>query len=90
MENKSDKCYNCKYFDRYYTKGIKKFDRTEFGWCCKKIQTIKSDEACGSFIFKSKNKRSRILLELCLNDLLTQITEIRNVLEEDADDGKEL
>ena len=35
MENeiKLKECYRCKYFDKYYVKGVKQFVPTKCGWC---------------------------------------------------------
>lgn len=74
------KCYNCGYLDRYYTKGIKKFDKTKLGWCCKKLNTVTTDGGCEDFKYKKKPRRNR-MLKLALNDLLIEISEIRKVLE---------
>ena len=34
MADKCNLCYRCRYFDRYYTKGAKSFNKTPCGWCC--------------------------------------------------------
>lgn len=39
-------CSKCKYLDRYYTKGVKRFNRTEFGWCKKKRESVNVRGCC--------------------------------------------
>ncbi len=38
MENKS--CSRCKYLERYYTKGVNRFDKTYFGLCRKRRESV--------------------------------------------------
>ena len=33
MEN-SERCYNCRNLKRYYTRGVKSYLQTDFGYCC--------------------------------------------------------
>lgn len=90
MENTKNECYRCKFLDRYYTKEIKEFQKTKLGWCCKKQETVTIHNSCEYFFAKQKQKRSMGLLRFCLNDLLTEISEIRKIIEAENSEDKEL
>lgn len=87
MESKGKQCYRCKNLDRYYTKGIKEFNPTKFGWCCKKRENVNIHDGCEQYVLKPKRNRNRLLIRYCLNNLLTEITEIRKVIEAESDDS---
>lgn len=80
MENKNGKCSRCKYFNRYYTKGMKQFNKTKFGWC-QKSGVKEASASCPEFSIKQKGDNGLLFLKICLNDLLTEISEIRKILE---------
>lgn len=80
MENKNGKCSRCKYFNRYYTKGTKQFNKTKFGWC-QKSGVKEASASCPEFSIKQKGDNGLLFLKICLNDLLTEISEIRKILE---------
>ena len=88
MENKG-KCYRCRHMDRYYTKEEKQFCKTQFGWCRKRQETIRICEACEEFSCKPvrKNKVNGFLAYY-LDGLLTQISQIRAILEEKDEEEK--
>lgn len=86
MKEESKKCCRCKYFDKYYTKEIKHFRPTKWGWCCQKRDNVNMHCGCENFLFKPLSKRSNRLLLYCLNSLLTELSEIRKVLETENDE----
>ena len=93
METESKKCYRCKNLDRYYTKEVKRFCKTKFGWCSEKQDTVQIQGCCDKFIFNPKSKKSNRMICHYLNDLLTEISEIRKVIEEEngeTDESEEL
>lgn len=81
MENKG-KCYWCKYFTRYYTKGNKQFNRLKIGWCSNKQEQISSQEGCEHYRYHAPAKPSHRSAFRTLNDLLTELSEIRMVIED--------
>ncbi|MDE6294407.1 MAG: hypothetical protein K2L88_07290 [Clostridiales bacterium] len=89
MENKS--CSRCKYLDRYYTKGVNRFNRTDLGFCRKRRESVNVRECrCESYeVDRYIGRIGRRAVKVCLNDLLTQITEIRKVIEANADDAEQ-
>ncbi len=42
-------CAVCKNLVRYYTKELKQFDKSEFGWCCEKRQVVCVKGTCEHF-----------------------------------------
>ena len=76
-------CFRCKEFDRFYAKGSKKYNKTKFGWCCKKQDTIEANDGCDKYVFKGKDKPSDRPIKLRLDELLTEISQLRLMLEED-------
>ena len=85
MENKGE-CYRCRNFIRYYTRGAKQFNQTKFGWCGAKLCTVSNREGCEQYVFKKPTKKSRETLRICLSNLLTEISAIRQVLEDENAD----
>ena len=82
-ENK--KCYNCKWLDRYYTKGTKKFNKAKCGWCCKRAEIVNSDFGCEEYKYWVQRKFFPIFLKHAINDILTEISEVRKILETEKD-----
>ena len=90
MEPNGERCFRCKNFDAYYIKGTKKFECTKYGWCrAKKVNTerIVSCEKYEAHIYRS---HALHFIEPCLNDILIELTEIRNIIEEESDENKSL
>ncbi|MDE6442425.1 MAG: hypothetical protein K2L12_06745 [Clostridia bacterium] len=84
------KCYRCKYFDRYYTKGTKHFNLTEIGLCSKKRNIVQKNEGCDGFVVKQHGYRAKIVATRCLNDLLTELSELRKFIEAEKAESEEL
>lgn len=83
MEYKCSECYRCKHFLRYYTKGVKQHNKTAFGWCCQKTDSVEIHGTCENFALNPRRKKSRKLLGYYLGNLLTEISSIRMILEEE-------
>lgn len=77
------KCYNCSFFHRYYTqKGIQ-FVQTKFGFCYKKNEVFPIQHFCDGFIFKNRSITVKSMVQDRLNELLTEISTLRNILQEE-------
>lgn len=76
----------CQNMDRFYIKGNKKFDKTKCGWCCVKVGVVQIHESCEKFRLKKKRARYTFLLKKTLENLLTEISEVRKVLEAENED----
>lgn len=86
MENSDKCCGKCKNFDCFYTRGIKRFNKTKVGWCRVICDTIYAEESCERFACRNKTKNIKSTVQKCLNDLLIELTEIRKVVEEELDE----
>ncbi len=90
MENENRKCFRCKYLDRYYTKGVKRFNKTKCGWCSIKISDVNIHETCDKFVSDTKSYRSKGLIKINLNNFLTELSELRKLLECELDDNEDM
>lgn len=86
------KCYSCRFYKPYYTKGYYKFDKQEVGFCCSNKSATNYNETCGKFSNKNHVRIGRKQAALkALVDNLNILAEIRQILEEDdLDDLEEL
>ncbi|MDE7164844.1 MAG: hypothetical protein K2O04_05435 [Clostridiales bacterium] len=86
MSTENTTCSRCRFLDRYYTKGVKHFDKTDFGWCMHKNKSINvREDCCDRYELKKSAKIPSRRIQVCLNDLLTEITEVRKILEAESD-----
>ena len=85
----SEQCYKCKHFMRYYTKGAKQFNKTKYGWCCTQHEIVHIQKNCERYALKPRMMRSKRLLRYYLNGLLTEISVIRMIVEEEEHGGNE-
>ena len=81
MENDKNECFRCQNFDRYFTKGVKRFNEAKCGWCCKKTDVVNIHDSCSLFVLKTHSRKRVRLLCYYLNDILTEISEIRYMIE---------
>lgn len=90
MNEKNQFCYRCKYLDRYYTKELKKFSKTPLGWCRQNRKIVSVKYRCEKFSVRIPKKIPGLILKHCLNDLLTEISEIRKVIEAEKNESEDL
>ena len=84
MEEDTKKCFRCRFLDRYYIKGEKRYMRTAFGWCCKKRAEVGIREGCERFAFRLPQANGNRRLYCYLSDILTELHELRCYFEEEA------
>lgn len=85
----NNRCSKCKHFDRYYTKGVTHFNKTVFGWCTKKHESLNVHDCCERYEAGTRTRGISRRAKICINDLLTEITAIRNVIEAEASGEQE-
>lgn len=90
MENKSTQCRFCKYLDRYYTRETKMFQKTDLGWCCKKIETVCVTDSCENYVHKTRHKVMRRGIQRYLEDILTQLSAMKCIIEEEKNESDEM
>lgn len=86
MDNKKGKCSVCKFFERYYTMGDKRFNKTNFGWCCKKQSVINTNNTCDKFVYKPRMKVVTKGTRRYLAEILVQLFALRCIVQEQQDD----
>ncbi len=82
--NTCNDCFRCKYFDSYYIKGEKKFNKTKNGWCCDKQGHVNMHDTCSKFEKKRIRHRDDYIIKYCLNELLRELTQIHEIILEDS------
>lgn len=82
MKEENKQCIRCLRFERYYTKGVKRFNGTQCGYCPLRRSIVDIHDTCDKFLRKPVYCIKRTL-RVELNDLLSQISSIRAVLEDD-------
>ena len=82
-----NKCYRCREFDRYYTRGTTRFDKTEIGRCCATGKDVNAQDCCERFTARKYVVKTRYAVKVCLNKILTDITAVRNIIEEEAEEN---
>lgn len=91
MENENNEnqcCKNCRYFERYYTKGLIKFMAIKLGWCCVKSEAVDINDKCEKFFkaFVGYKRRGKKALERSINKILLDIAAIREGIETNGRD----
>ena len=88
-EVKSKKCLYCGSFEGYYTKSLRRFERTTQGICRRKDETVNKEDSCDFWkagcrrLYIRKRAVSRALYEI-----LTELSAIRQIIQESQDEGK--
>ncbi len=89
MENTNRHCFRCRFFDRYYTRELTRYEKTKSGWCKKRVASANIHETCENFQAKRPGFQREMTLKSHLNDILTHIHEIRCVLEAEREEWDE-
>ncbi len=87
MANCGHQCYKCVHFNKYYTNDGVRFQKTKFGYCRanKKIVTVRG--SCEKYAFACRSGyRCNSLINARLNSMLTEISALRELIEEETHD----
>ena len=88
----ANKCSRCKYFDGFYTRELTEFKKTHFGWCSVRAGSVDAREGCENFQRKKNCVQKGLLnraLKRRIGDLLTEISQPRQIAEEELDEKRE-
>ncbi len=85
-----NKCYNCRFFDRYFTRGYTKFDKTDIGRCYIMQKVVNKSETCDNFKTRRNTRRENSVLKITLENLLDEISEIRKMIESENDESADM
>ena len=88
-KQKCKKCLYCRNYTAYYIKGVRSFDSIRQGYCCQHNQIVAGCDSCEYWnnAYHRFYIRKKATLKT-LYDLLTNISAIRQILEECQDEGK--
>lgn len=89
MENQEKPCYNCQYLDRFYTKEVKRFQKTNFGFCTRSRTIVESHGTCEKYCRRPGYRYCNLTVKRTLEVLLTEISAIRQVIEEENNENEE-
>lgn len=81
MQNRNS-CTNCKYFQRYYAKGIIRFTATDLGHCIVLKKLISAQETCYRFLQKPYQCKNHKTLQKSLHEILIHLSAIRVIIKE--------
>ena len=89
MTDDNKKCYACKNLHRYYTKGNIQYNKTCLGWCAEKGENVNVKDSCDKFKFRQSRKIARVSAQRFFNDILMQLSALRCIIEEEANEPSE-
>lgn len=84
-----EKCYCCKYFQRYYLKKKIQFVRSEHGYCFAIAENVIAEDYCERFERKEKRYPVNSMVRGRLDTLLKEITTLRCMLQEEQQEENE-
>ncbi|MBQ8229772.1 MAG: hypothetical protein IJZ32_03655 [Clostridia bacterium] len=88
MEKKKKACWNCGNYCAYYERNFYRFNKTNAGRCSVKKEVVKNTYVCERWrnTFRILSRRKEFTLNV-LNDILTDIAAIRQILEEENEES---
>ena len=86
----SNYCYNCRFYQPYYTKGYIKFDRLDCGRCGRTKAGVDKHNSCEyfSYLYFSRVDRKEAALA-ALTEHVHLLAEIKQILDESDDEALE-
>jgi len=90
-KGKCKECVNCGNYSQYYTKGYYKFNKVKCGHCRYNQKIVESHDTCEHWSNISYRYRnfSNHATKKALQDILGQLAQIRQVMEENAENGSD-
>ena len=88
---KSTKCVYCGYYEGYYTKGLHCFERAKQGFCKQHEKLVNNGDTCECWETSRRRFyfRKRVISR-CLNEILMDISAIRQIIQEEQEKRKNL
>ena len=86
MTKDRKQCRFCKRFGRYYIKEYKTFQKADLGWCCEKRECVGVADSCESYVYKPRQVVIRRGTQRFLDDILTQLSALRYIIEEEKNE----
>lgn len=89
MKDERKECWNCKFFNYYYTKGLTFFNRESFGFCKKNRRLCDNHETCDLWEYKFEKRNTRKEATLTqLPIVLEKLAQLEQILIEEYEDCK--
>ncbi len=88
-EKKNKKCLYCGNFETYYTKGMRRFERTRYGICMQHNKIVFNDGYCD--LWKTSHRRlcfRKRAASRALYEILMDILAIRQIMQENQEEEK--
>lgn len=92
MDKISRACLNCKFYDRFYTKGMGRLDKQAYGMCINRFEVQRKNFVCENWQYNPESSRlkkkllQREFAKEVLNKFINELTVIGQIL---ADDGQD-
>ena len=88
-EKPSKKCAYCDFYDRYYTKGLRRFERTKQGFCSEQKKIVGNDEGCECWRLSShRNFTRKRVASRALFEMMMDLSAIRQIFQESQEEEK--
>jgi hypothetical protein len=88
-ENKGRECWSCSQYIAYYTKGVKQFKKEKYGECRQHKRRTTNHDTCDMWCMDNfRRKRRKAVSLIVLDELATDVSEIAQILREEAEDSK--
>ena len=86
-EQKGKKCCYCGNFEGYYTKGLRRYDKTKQGFCSEHHKIVENQDCCECW--RRHLVRNRVASR-ALYEILMDISAIRQIIQENEEEKKNL
>lgn len=87
MASCGHQCYKCIHFNKYYFNDGVRFQKTKFGYCRANDKNVTLHGSCEKYSFMKRSAlRYDSLINARLNELLTEISVLRELVGEDCHD----
>jgi len=91
MEQKSKKCCYCGNFEGYYTKGLRRYEKSKQGFCSQHRKIVENQNCCECWKKNSKRYSARYrVASRALYEILMDISAIRQIIQENEEENKNL
>ena len=86
---KSKKCCYCGNFEGYYTKGLRRYEKSKQGFCSEHRKIVENQDCCECWKKNSKRHSARNrVASRALYEILMDISAIRQIIQENQEENK--
>ena len=88
-EGKNKSCARCGNFQRYYIKGLRRFEKSEYGYCKQSRQIVCREGSCECWKSAAKGRAvSKRAASRALSEIFSDISALRQIFEEEAEEER--